>query len=1119
MDAGSVIPGIAHFDFGLDAWADRIYLVGGQNAQTGAVSGAVYFNAFSSSGVLGSWTETTSMPEGLLRPAVTIAKGAIYVLGGAAVPFSPRANVRFARINSNGTLAAWQETTPLPAALFGLEGVAAIGCGPYIYVIGGAADSGSSPRADVYVSRINADGGLGPWSATTFLPQARLNARAVEWAGRLYVMGGNRLISGVHVPQPSVYIGAVGPGGQIPAWTSGPDLPLPKAAGAALVQTGVIAYAGGEEEQTHAAGRGVFTARVRPDGGLEAWERGPDLPTGTGTPGAALSGGFIYIAGLNTATLARLAFGAGMSEKVQAATAAFTASGLAEGSHEAAGSISDRAGNQGAASATFSIDFTPPVSTFSALGFSRFHGGRTHVSGSVPLAIAAIDPVSGGVASGVKETFLRKDGGALELLNGTFSLADGTRTVSYQSRDHAGNLEALKSALLRIDSIAPGAIADLAAHSPTTSSLTVAWTGAGDDGSLGNIESGEVLLQVSATGTDFSTGAAGVVLNLLAEAPGQAHSFAAQGLAPGTSYYFALWTRDTAGNYSGRSNDAVAQTLALAASADGVAGLLSSRPEMTLTNVPVASAPGQYAAATGQGLQVLTTGFYELSPSGVAFSTPAVLRFILDPGDADLSELAIYRFNGVSWDSGPVTGQTITSLAGGLFEIKGFLLSASLYAVFERLDILPPRSELLAGLPKAVGGGVLPLGGSGTSFVAGRSVFTMSSVDDRFAAGDAIGLGVAFQELKVDGAPRSTFVNLSPARGQVFASTFSLPDPDGLRVLSFAAKDIFGNTEVAKSTTVALDGTAPVTSLAVVGGRQAPGPNESSCYASSDTLIAFPAADQVVGEVASGLAVTRFQDNAGAFQTFVSSFTLAEGSHLLGYQSQDRVENLEVLRSSTVLVDSTPPISTRTIGLPLFTAADQTSYLTSATTVALAAVDPTVQGVASGVGLIEAGLDGGAFAVYLTNLTFTQGRHILVYRAADKVGNTESDQSFAFSVDDTPPVTTVHIGTPTFAAADAVRYVTPQTPVSFTAEDPVVAQVVSGLSRIEVDVDGAGFAVYSSTLTFAEGRHTVRFRALDRVGNVEAAQTVFLRSDATPPLTSLQPSAAFFTAAGRIRAR
>ncbi|TPW19183.1 MAG: hypothetical protein FD126_2942, partial [Elusimicrobia bacterium] len=177
---------------------------------------------------------------------------------------------------------------------------------------------------------------------------------------------------------------------------------------------------------------------------------------------------------------------------------------------------------------------------------------------------------------------------------------------------------------------------------------------------------------------------------------------------------------------------------------------------------------------------------------------------------------------------------------------------------------------------------------------AGLDVFLRTDTDIALAAEDppvngiASGLQRAFWR---EGRTAAFIVYSAPLRASAA----------GVRVVERFSVDERGNEEARKLLRLGVDDTAPLTSPAVQGGRQAAGPDAASFYASADTRLLLPAADPVTADVASGVDFTRWRDGAGPLQTYSAPIVLAEGSHLLAYQSQDRVSNLEVLRSTTIL--------------------------------------------------------------------------------------------------------------------------------------------------------------------------------------------------------------------------
>jgi hypothetical protein len=110
------------------------------------------------------------------------------------------------------------------------------------------------------------------------------------------------------------------------------------------------------------------------------------------------------------------------------------------------------------------------------------------------------------------------------------------------------------------DTTAPGAITNLAVLSVATSSVTLSWTAPGDDGA-----SGTAAFYTIRYATTTITEANWPSLTIFSGAPaplagGENQSLIITGLASGATYYFAIKSKDEAGNESGLSNIASAAT-------------------------------------------------------------------------------------------------------------------------------------------------------------------------------------------------------------------------------------------------------------------------------------------------------------------------------------------------------------------------------------------------------------------------------------------------------------------------------------------------------------------------------------------------------------------------------
>ena len=453
-------------------------------------------------------------------------------------------------------------------------------------------------------------------------------------------------------------------------------------------------------------------------------------------------------------------------------------------------------------------------------------------------------------------------------------------------------------------------------------------------------------------------------------------------------------------------------------------------------------------------------------------------------------------------------------LDDGVWELRvsatDFVLNATSAASgrFEILhDIQPPRTALGIGVP-SMAAGTLPAEIAVMAFISSRTLLNLNSVDDLVAADDSAGLGVALQYIEVDGLFRSSIANQNPFPDQIFSSSFTLEgDADGVYALAYYAQDTLGNREALKTSTVAVDNTAPITQLALQGGKQASGLDASSFYVSSDTRLNLPAFDPLTGGVASGLEITRYRDNQGALQDFSAPIAFGEGAHRLVYQSRDRLENSEVLRSTTVLVDATHPITTAAMGSPAFTAPDGAHYITPVTPLNFSALDPESSGVASGVERIETGVDGNEYSTYISTLTFGEGLHSVRYRAFDRVANAEPDWLIELRSDGTAPITALEVrGTYyTTAAPEGTRnYAPAHFTYALAAQDPIAQGVASGLAKTSYRIDSGPGRDYGEAFNLAEGLRRIDFWSEDRVQNTELVKSTTVYVDATAPRSSLE---------------
>ncbi|MFI5363619.1 MAG: OmpL47-type beta-barrel domain-containing protein [Elusimicrobiota bacterium] len=675
------------------------------------------------------------------------------------------------------------------------------------------------------------------------------------------------------------------------------------------------------------------------------------------------------------------------------------------------------------------------------------------------------------------------------------ALSEGTHTVTASVADRNANV-ASSTAVFLIDTIAPVTMLAVDGLTASATTLTVIST---DALSLAATDAGSgvsdtfYLVDVDPNSCDFS----GFTSTAPAGTCGNPYYGGPFSLAVGT-HTLAFYSDDAAGNSEDYTHVAltVRSPVYAATSADGVATLLSSSSSETVTAVAASNAA--VAAAAAQRLTSATSS-YDLVPDGVSFNPLAALQFRFNPNALSTATFAIYTFNGVYWDSAAITSQQLTNLSSSTVLLSGTVTRASLYAVFSApLDLLPPRTALVIGAPVFV---------ATQTFVSSATPFGFSAVDDKFAVGDGLGVGVA-----------KTFYAVDAGSFTAYSGTFTLV-AQGTHTITFYSVDVVGNTEVARSSTVAVDIVAPVTQLAYAGGRQFAVPGV--VYASSDTGFAFNVIDPVSSGVASGVAFTRYRDGAASFQVYVSSFALAEGVHPLGFQSQDNVGNLELLEGTTVFVDATPPVTAVAVGSPAFTASDGTLYIGTTTPVSFMAADPALSSstvAGSGVSHIEVAVDTTAFTAYVSTLTFAEGRHAVLYRAVDNVGNVEAARTLLVQADATPPSVQLQVLNSSFTDAAGNLDVSTASALALLSVDPVVSSVASGVRLTQYQIGGGSFTVYSGTFTLAapDGPRQLAFQTTDNVGNASLLKSATVYLDATAPVTALTVGVPQFASSGTV---
>jgi hypothetical protein len=233
---------------------------------------------------------------------------------------------------------------------------------------------------------------------------------------------------------------------------------------------------------------------------------------------------------------------------------------------------------------------------------------------------------------------------------------------------------------------------------------------------------------------------------------------------------------------------------------------------------------------------------------------------------------------------------------------------------------------------------------------------------------------------------------------------------------------------------------------------------------------------------------------------------LADGIYPYAVQAiveeSDDEEDDDAVRASlegagTLTLDTTPPVLT--IEQPLagqFTN-DPTPTVQLAYSDTLAGIDPANLQVQLDTLDFVAGCVVTTTTASCETSPLTDGPHTVVATIRDQAAN-ETSASATFFVDTTPPATTAAVSPPPNAAG----WNNTDVLVSLAADDGAgsgVREIHTTLdANLELITPGASVEIPVTD----EGTHTLRFFAIDRVGNVEVTKTAVVDIDRTPPSIS-----------------
>lgn len=276
-----------------------IYVTGGENA-AGTDQSTVYYAKVNNDGSTGAWTTSANaLPFTLLSHSSVVANGYIYVIGGSENGSTGTNNIRYAKLNSDGSNGTWTlNATTVTSNRANHTSIVANG---YLYVIGGSTTFGGAGQNTVYYAKLNADGSVGAFASANTLSSARSWHSSVVANGYVYALAGDDSSA---VQTNTVQYAKLNLDGTTGTWTSqGSNLiPANRSDGLATVSNGYVYYLGGV--LSGAVQSTVYFAQLNSDGTSGAWTTSanalPAVRNGAGQQTVSINGYQYFIGGDHT---------------------------------------------------------------------------------------------------------------------------------------------------------------------------------------------------------------------------------------------------------------------------------------------------------------------------------------------------------------------------------------------------------------------------------------------------------------------------------------------------------------------------------------------------------------------------------------------------------------------------------------------------------------------------------------------------------------------------------------------------------------------------------------------------------------------------------------------------
>lgn len=211
---------------------------------------------------------------------------------------------------------------------------------------------------------------------------------------------------------------------------------------------------------------------------------------------------------------------------------------------------------------------------------------------------------------------------------------------------------------------------------------------------------------------------------------------------------------------------------------------------------------------------------------------------------------------------------------------------------------------------------------------------------------------------------------------------------------------------------------------------------------------------------------------------------LSEGDNNFTYWALSSWGDSSTMGTSFARVDTVPP----DVGVDILGTSGTNNWYISPTSVTAVGSDVT-----SGLASVLLSTDS---LTWQPSITLNEGIHTVAVYAVDNAGN-DVHTSAIFAVDTTTPAIAVSVN----GTLGKNGWYRSGIQVSATPTD-----FPSGIATFEAAVDGAAYQQYTAPITFQDGQHTIRFKAVDHAGNQTETALQSFRVDSLAPTVDLPVS-------------